>query len=261
MIGKIKWLLAGLSCMAYTIPSQMAAQNTFEGVIAFQMIGDDNKPDTMIQTTKGNTLKLEGMGKGKGAVVFDAVKHRMLMIQPEEKQYIVATEEDMQQMNMMTQAAMQKFAKKEAKSADDEDNVKIDFRPTGRTETVAGVKCEVWHGTSIREGEKKEGEACLAKGVGFAAFNVMENPMLTPRGRGASFIEQYRKLVGPNKGVIKMVEFKDGKPHSSMEAIKIQPLAVSEAEFEPPAGYKEVNMHDQLMKMQGAMQKMQAGQK
>jgi Domain of unknown function (DUF4412) len=259
MIGKTSWLLTGLGCLAFA--TQAAAQNTFEGVIAFQMIGVDQKPDTMIQTTKGNTLKLEGMGHGKGAVVFDATKHRMLMIQPDEKQYIVATEEDMQQMNMMTQAAMEKFAKKGAKSEDDEDNVKIDFRPTGRTETVAGVKCEVWHGTSIREGEKHEGEACLAKGVGFAAFNVMSNPMLAPRGRGASFIEQYRKLVGPNKGVIKMVEFKDGKPHSSMEAIKIQPLSISDTEFEPPAGYKEVNMHDQMVKMQESMQKMQGGHK
>ncbi len=261
MIGKTNWLLAGLSCVAYTVPVQLAAQNTFEGVIAFKMIGSDEKPDTMIQTTKGNNVKLEGMGKGKGAVVFDAAKHRMLMVQPEEKQYVLATEEDMQQMNMMTQAAMQQFAKKEAKSEDDEDNVKIDFGPTGRTETVAGVKCEVWRGTSIRQGEKHEGEACLAKGVGFAAFNVMSNPMLAPRGRGASFIEQYRKLVGPNKGVIKMVEFKDGKPHSSVEAIKIQPLPISDAAFDPPAGYKEVNMHDQLVKMQQGLQKLNGTQK
>jgi len=257
MTGKTSWLLTGLGCLAFATP--MAAQNTFEGVVAFQMIGDDNKPDTMIQTTKGNTIKMEGWGKGNGAVVFDAAKHRMLMIQPEEKQYVLATEEDMQQMNMLMQAGMQKFGKKGTKADDDQENPQIKFGPTGRTETVAGVKCEVWHGTSVQNGEKKEGEACLADGVGFAAFNAISNPMLAPRGKGAAFIEQFRKLVGPNKGVIKMVEFKDGKPHSSMEAIKIQRLPIDQAAFDPPAGYKEVNMHEQLVKMQAAMQK--AGQK
>jgi hypothetical protein len=261
MIGKTNWLVAGLGCLAYTMPVTLAAQNTFEGVIAFKMVGEDGKTDTMTQTTKGNTLKLEGMGKGNGAVVFDAAKHRMLMIQPEEKQYIVTTEEDMQQMNMMTQAAMQKYSKKGAKSEDDEDNVKIDFGPTGKMETVAGVKCEVWRGSSVRDGEKREGEACIAKGVGFAAFNVMENPMLAPRGKGAAFFEQYRKLVGPNKGIVKMVEFKDGKPEGSLEAIKIEPMPLTQAAFEPPSGYKEINMHDQLVKMQQGMQKMQDGQK
>jgi hypothetical protein len=259
MNGKTKWLLAGLSCLAYITPTRVAAQNTFEGVIAFKMVGEDGKTDTMTQTTKGNDIKLEGMGKGNAAVVFDAGKHRMLMIQPDEKQYVVTTEEDMQQMNMMTEAAMQRYSKKGSKD-EDEDKVKLDFAPTGRTETVAGVKCEVWHGTSLRNGEKHEGEACLAKGVGFAAFNVMENPMLS-RGKGAAFFEQYRKLVGPNKGVIKMVEFKDGKPHGSLEAIKVEPIAVTQASFDPPAGYKEINMHDQLVKMQESMQKMQGGQK
>ncbi|HEY7634934.1 MAG TPA: DUF4412 domain-containing protein [Gemmatimonadales bacterium] len=252
-------LLAGVGCLTFTMAGHVAAQNTFEGVIAFQTIGEDSKPDTMIQTTKGNTIKMEGWGKGNGAIVFDPAKHRMLMIQPEEKQYVLATEEDMQQMNAMTQAAMQRFAKKGASPDEDEEDPQIKFGPTGRTETVAGVKCEVWHGTSVRNGEKHEGEACLADGVGFAGFNVLSNPMLAPRGKGAAFIEQYRKLVGPNKGVIKMVEFKDGKPHSSMEAIKIQRLPIAESAFEPPAGFKEVNMHEQVVKMQQAMQK--AGQK
>jgi Domain of unknown function (DUF4412) len=261
MMGKTSWLVAGLSCLTCTMPVALAAQNTFEGVIAFKMVGEDGKTDTMTQTTKGNAVRLEGMGKGTGAVVFDAAKHRMLMIQPDEKQYIVTTEEDMQQMNMMSQAAMQKFAKKGGKSEADEDNVKIDFGPTGRTETVAGVKCEVWRGSSVQEGEKREGEACIAKGVGFAAFNVMENPMLTPQGKGAGFFEQYRRLVGPNKGIIKMVEMKDGKPHGSLEAIRIQPMPVAQAAFDPPAGYQEINMHDQLVKMQENMQRMQGGQK
>jgi hypothetical protein len=258
MIGRTSWLLTGLGCLA--LATQAAAQNSFEGVIAFKMSGSDgDKPDTMVQTTKGNNIKIEGMGHEKGAVIFDAAKRRMLMVQPSEKQYVVTTEEDMQQMNMMTQAAMQKFAKKGAD--DDEDNAKVSFGPTGRTETVAGVKCQVWHGTTIREGKKDEGEACIADGVGFAAFNVMNNPMLAPRGKGAKIMEEYRKLIGPNKGVIKVVEFKEGKPHTSMEAIKIQRLPISEAAFEPPAGYKEVNMHDQLVKMQQGMQKMQEPQK
>jgi hypothetical protein len=156
---------------------------------------------------------------------------------------------------------MQKFSKKGGNSDDDENNVKLDFGPTGRKETVAGVKCEVWHGTSVRNGEKHEGEACLAKGVGFAAFNVIDNPMLARHGKEGAFLEQYRKLVGPDKGVIKLVELKDGKPHSSMEAIKVEPIPISQSAFEPPTGYKEIDMHDQLVRMQGAMQKMQAGQK
>jgi hypothetical protein len=197
------------------------------------------------------------MGRKNAAVIFDGDQHRMIMLEPSDKKAILMTEEDMKQMNMMTEAMVQKYRKSQSGKPGEGGEENVKFAPTGRTETVAGVKCQVWQASTVSEGKKKEGEACLADGVGFAAFNMMENPMLTPHGKQARWMEEYRKVVGPNKGVVKIVEKTDGNSRTVMEAIKIQRMPVGRQSFEPPPGYSEVNMHDQLMQMQQGMQGMQ----
>ena len=116
-----------------------------------------------------------------------------------------------------------------------------------RTETVAGEKCQVWHATTVRDGKKQEGEACIANGIGFAGLSTMwNNPMMGGGGKESKLMATYKKLVGPNKGVLKIVEFKDGKPRTAMEAVSISKASVPDAAFQPPAGYTAVNIGEQM---------------
>lgn len=241
--------IGGLVLVGAGRPVPLYAQRPFEGTIAFQMTNaKGDKPDTMVQTTKGNKVRIEGMGKTHGAFIVDGDKHQMLMIEPEQKKYILMTEADMQQMHAMTAKLMQQYKKKP--TAEDEDDPNLKLSKTGRTETVAGTRCEVWHGTRVDDdGKTKEGEACLAKGVGFMMFNTMMNNPMFQRDRQSRLLQAYRKLVGPNMGILKMVEIEGGKPRTAMEAIAINRSAVPAAAFEPPVGYTEIKMADQMAKM------------
>jgi hypothetical protein len=133
---------------------------------------------------------------------------------------------------------------------------KVSFAKTGRTEIVAGVPCEVWHGEYTDEsGEKDEGEACVATGVGFALSELTyNNPMLQSGGAAHEQFEQYRQLVGGNKGILKATSVKKGKTSTELEAIKIERKIVGDEVFAPPAGYKEIRMGDLMMQTHKPMQ-------
>lgn len=232
-----------------TLPAGAVAQG-FEGAITFRTIDDDGKATEMKQITKGKKLRVEGMGGDKGgAWVLDQDQGRMLMIDPKRKQVMVMTRQDMEQMRAMGAAMRKQQGQGEKPAAED---YKLDFKPTGESRTVAGVRCQVWRGYTEQEGEREEGEACLADGVGFAMFDLMDNPMLGG-GQGSKMereFARYRKIVGPNKGVVQTAEIKNGKPVVQLEATKIERGPVSDAQFQPPPGYTVVNMGEMLKKSQ-----------
>lgn len=245
-------ITAVFTCLALAsgaAPATLAAQNAFEGTIVFLLSQDEGStPDTMIQTTKGQNLRLDGGNREKFSLIFDGAGHRMLMVQPAEKKYFVMTEAEMQMMHARTEALMKQYNKK---GEEDEDDSGVQFSNTGRTETVAGAKCQVWRATTVQDGKKNEGEACIANGVGFAGLSTMwNNPMMQAGGKETRMMATYKKLVGPNKGVLKIVEFKDGKPRTAMEAVSISRAAVPDAAFQPPAGYTAVNLGQMMQGMQ-----------
>ncbi len=232
-------------------PAPAAGQTGFQGVITFRQTNkSDGTHSTMVQTTKGNKVRLDSMGGSKSSMILDGDTHTMIMIEPGEKKYMVVTQADMDQMAAMMKPTNPRDPK--------ERDYKVDVTNTGRTETVAGTKCEVWHGTSVDpEGKKHEGEACVAKGVGFEAYNLALNNPMANRMRGASVqsaIEQYKKVLSGGKGVLKMTNLDGGKPFVEMEAVKIEPGRVSDDAFKPPAGYTGQNMGEM---MQHAAQQMQ----
>jgi hypothetical protein len=237
-------------------PAPAVAQTGFEGIITFREYNkSDGTHSTMIQTTKGNKVRLDGMGGSKGSMILDGDAHSMMMIEPDEKKYMTITQADMDQMAaMMPPTAARGKNPRDAKNRD----FKVDLKNTGRTETVAGTKCEVWHGSSTdTDGQKHEGEACIAKGVGFEAYNLALNNPMANRMRNASVqnaMEQYKKVLSGGKGVLKMTDLDNGKSVVEMEAVKIEPKSVSDDAFKPPAGYTGQSMGQM---MQQAAQRMQ----
>jgi Domain of unknown function (DUF4412) len=236
------------------------AQTGFEGVITYL---DHNKATDkatqIVQTSKGHKAKFEGMGGASDMIlIFDGDSHTMIMVQPDKKQYITVTQADMDQM-----AAMMKPMADRMKKDSGESKFKMDVTNTGRTETVAGTKCEVWHGTTVDEdGSKREGEACVAQGVGFALYDIMVNNPMTKQMRGSmqAQMEKFKQVLSGGKGVLKMTSIENGKPVVNLEATKIDRRPVSDTEFQPPAGYTGTSMAAMMMQSAQQMKALQQKQ-
>jgi hypothetical protein len=141
---------------------------------------------------------------------------------------------------------------------------KLDVSNTGRTETVAGTKCEVWHGTTVDEdGTKREGEVCVAPGVGFALYDIMVNNPMTRQMRGSmeAKLEKYKQLMSGGKGILKLTSIENGKPFVEFEATKVERRPVSDAEFQPPAGYTGTSMGAMLQQSAQQMKALQEQRK
>jgi uncharacterized coiled-coil protein SlyX len=244
--------LAGLTA------APAAAQTGFEGVITFrQLKKSDGTYSTMLQTTKGHKVRWEGMGGDSSVMIFDGDAHSMMIVQPEKKTYMTITQADMDQMAAMMKpmAERMKDAKKGAPDENKDKDFDIDVSKTGRTETVAGTRCEVWHGTTTEDGKKKEGEACVAPGVGLALYDIMlNNPMARGSSRFDAMMAKYKQVLSGGKGLLKMTSIENGKSTVDMEATKIEKKSVGDDAFKPPAGYTGQSMGQM---MQGARQQME----
>jgi membrane peptidoglycan carboxypeptidase len=247
----------GVLLVAAAMPAGSAlAQTGFNGVITFVNEGSAGKQDTFVQYTKGHKVRLDGFGSQRGAMIVDNDAKVMMMVDPEKKQYMTMTEEDAKQMQAMMGPMMERMKQQQSKKADA--GAKVSFAKTGKTETVAGVPCEVYRGEYVEEdGDKDEGEACVATGVGFALDALtFNNPMVQRGGAGYDRMQQFRDLVGGNKGILKAKSFQDGKVKTDMEAIKIERKSPGDDMFTPPAGYKEIRMADMMMQAHNAMKGM-----
>ena len=252
-------LAACTAALAAIGATPVAAQTGFEGVITFrQLKKSDGTHTTMLQTTKGHKVRWEGMGGDSSVMIFDGDTHSMMIVQPQKKTYMTITQADMDQMAAMMKpmADRMKDAKKGASDENKDKDFDIDISKTGRTETVAGTRCEVWHGTTTENGKKKEGEACVAPGVGLALYDIMVNNPMTrgAKGRFDTMMAKYKQVLSGGKGLLKMTSIEDGKSTVDMEATKIERKSISDDAFKPPAGYTGQSMSQM---MQGAQQQME----
>jgi hypothetical protein len=232
-------------------PTEAGAQTGFNGVITFVSARGAGKQDTFVQSTQGRKVRIDGLGPHRGGMIVDNDAKTLMIVDADKQQYMTMTEADAQQMQAMMAPMMDKMKQEQSKASG-----KFSFSKTGKTETVAGVPCEVWRGQHTgADGEKNEGEACVATGVGFALADLtFNNPMLQQHGPMHEQFEQYRQLVGDNKGILKATSVKNGKTTTELEAIKIERKAVGAETFAPPAGYKEIRMGDMMMQAHKAMQ-------
>lgn len=248
-----------LACLA--VPSA-AAQTGFEGVTTFvQHSKTDGKTTTMVQTTKGKNVRLEGMDNAN-IMIFNGTDHSMIMVEPEKKQYLTISQADMEQMGAMMKAMTDRMKGANAGKGDakGKDDFKVDFSRTGRTETVAGRRCAVWHGsTTDSDGKKKEGEACVAQGAGFALYDIMlNNPMAAHmRGPMQREMEKFKELASGGKGILKVTSLEGGKPFVEMEATKIEPKRISDDAFKPPADYTGRSMSEMMQQSAQQLQLLQ----
>ena len=106
----------------------------------------------------------------------------------------------------------------------------VTWTRSGKTETVAGVLCEVIHGSGVEDGKPKEADLCVAKGIGFGGST----------GAGP-FGEALAEFAGldhtPGEGIVKVTSIEGGKSQVELELIKVDRRSLAAADFQPPAGY------------------------
>jgi hypothetical protein len=246
-------LATALVAGAAMVTRPLVAQTGFNGVITFQS-DRSGRQDTFVQYTKGHKVRIDGMGSDGGWMIVDNDAKAMMIVEPRKQQYMTMTQDDARQIQAMMGPMMERMKRRRQEHGAG----KLDFTKTGKTESVAGVRCEVWHGAYTDEGgDKDEGDACVAAGVGFALTDLTyNNPMMQPGGVGHDEFERYRQLVGGNKGILKATSTKKGKSRTELEAVKIERKVVDDTLFAPPAGFKEIRMGDMMMKAQKSMQQM-----
>jgi Domain of unknown function (DUF4412) len=197
--------------------ARLSAQG-FDGVMQFVSYENhSDHPDTMTQITKGSKIRIEGMGRNGGAMIFDGANRIILL--PEQKAYM-----DMP-ANLGEREATAEASKHRGTA-----------ERTGKTETIAGITCEDWHYKGTKsDGTPEEGDACVAKGAGMM-INRLSGGMA---GRyfdaaGPAFAEAIKN----GAGVMKVTT--NGK--LSFVAIKAERSSVPEAMFAPPPDYTKMDM-------------------
>lgn len=234
--------------MGGLVPTIGSAQ-TFQGVIHFTMHDENGKTTQVVQMSKPGMLRFGAIENGQeSGIIVDSTDGTVTFFDGGHKTYTVISREMMEQMRRMTSGMMRGRQRGQAGSSG-EGNASGKVTRTGRTETVAGVPCEVWtyEGTG-EHGEHETGEACLAKGVGLLAMNNLGLGMLGGPQAQAMMQERYRnwgevgKLLSQGYGILKASSFINGKPDGSIEVTSLQRGAPADAQFQPPAGYKRQSM-------------------
>ena len=203
-------LLLGTSLSA--APMRAAAQG-FEGVITLkESRTEDDSARLQTFMIKGGALRIERIGSDEGpsAVIFDPKGASINMLMVKQKMYVHSPIDP------------EKIADREAKKD-------VTIEKTGRTETVAGYRCEHWIVTDKSDSDKKPDDICVTKELGGFPFFQM------PMARGApSWVNQV-------KDVFPLKVTKVGSKTPQLEVVKVERKSLDAALFLPPPDFKKVD--------------------
>lgn len=203
--------VAVTTLLALALPAGARAQS-FEGTVTFRT----DRGGDMAYSVRQGKVRMDVNREGhQAAVIMDPGTRTMDMVMPERRMYMEVHMPDVQ-------------------PGDAGDPRKdVDITKTGRTETVAGYKCEYWHIHPKDGGD--DADACVSSALG--NFLVAETSM--QRSRMAAWEAAFGgKPVFP----LKVVSNRNGHPETVMEVTKIEPKKLDASLFEPPAGFQKMTM-------------------
>ena len=187
--------------------STVIAQPAFEGVVTMKLGGVGSRgPQTIKYYVRDGVLRMEMEGKEAGYSITNPRKQVSYTVVPAQRMYMEFK---------MDPKTVERIAKSEAK-----------ITKTGRTETIAGHKCEHW----IIKVEAEESDVCVAKGLGkfFGAVGGSQGEPAWINKLGADFFPlRYSKV---------------GQTGASLEVTKIEKRSLDASLFEPPAGFKKMTL-------------------
>lgn len=198
--------------------SFLYAAGSFEGEVDYHITAKDTTMEVR-DFIKGKKLKMDSVAKGhESSMIMDMNTHQMMTVMPQQKMY-------------MTMAMPEGDKTKKPMEGK--------FYKSGKTQVILGKTCEEW----IYEGKNGQGSVWCAAGMG--NFMAMGKP-----GSSANYWADVVKAKGlfPLKVVYKD---KTGNVAMTMEATKIEEKSLDEFLFEPPAGYKKLDMGNLGAMLQG----------
>lgn len=251
LVGAVALGLAGSGFAA-----RPAAAQGFQGMIRFTVHNADGKTTEITQLSKPgkSSFMVVEQGKAAGGMIVDSAAGTMTFVNGDEKSYTVINLAMMQGMMRRLTQNMPRGEHGAPADDSDENQAKGKITATGRTEVVAGIRCQVFAYDGTDEGKHETGEVCLAKGAGMMVGGEM--PQVMPGMMGSRMRESMQqrlaawgplgRMLAQGYGIMKGTEFENGKPNGSMEVTAFKPGAPPEAAFQPPAGYAQKSMSDMM---------------
>ncbi len=222
-------MLAALATTAtLLLPTRAAGQ--FQGVVTIAVHDKQEGETTMVQWTMANKFRLDMKQVSKGD---DGPGNATMIVNHDAKTVTMVMHDQHMYMTSPLTAPRPQTAEKNGKKDDDMGKL----TRTGRTDMVAGVSCDVYHGVTTERGKPQEGDICFAKGVGFMpAVMSGAGPM------GEEVRSLYAKIgAPPDAGIMKVTSYVNGKPHVDMEVTKVDKRTLNASDFQAPAGYKALH--------------------
>lgn len=233
-----------------------AAAQAFQGTIRFTVKDEAGRPTEiteLVRPGKTSFMTTES-GRPGGGMIVDSTAGTMTIIDAGEKSYTVINLAFMQQM-MKGMAGMARGMQGAGSDPDARANSpKGTITPTGRSEVVAGVTCQVYAYDATDNGRHETGDVCLAKGAGVMVGGEIAGQMPGMMGmRQRQSMQQRLVSWGPlgtmlsqGYGILKATNYENGKLNGSLEVTAFQRGAPPDAAFQPPAGYSEKSMADMM---------------
>ena len=219
-------LVVGPPLLAEPAPvaAPATAESHFDGVIIFLWSPEDGVRNEVIRTTKGGKLRRDVRrdGRGQSSEIIDSDSGLVRLL-------------DVLGPGTATMLKLEEWARVQERSSRIRDDRARGFHRTTRAEMVAGVPCEVWSGfftifgkQHVDFGATREEEACLADGVGLTLRDAISEEIAA----------RYREVIGPSKGILKVVVIEHGSRRTELEATRIERTAVADSTFAIPVGYR-----------------------
>lgn len=207
--------LAALLAVAASLPAAAVAQSGFEGTVTMRL----EQGHEMQYSMRGGKIRVDMSGQGQPmAMIMNPSTHTALMVMPAQQMYMQMSTSNME-------------------GAIAEHRDKYELTKSGKSEVVAGHKCEYWHVHEKGGDAGDDADVCVAGDLG--KFFAFQNPM----HRGVA--PAWQSSLGDADGFpLKVVSVKDGKPVTTLEVTKIEKKSLDPAMFEAPAGYRKMDMPD-----------------
>lgn len=233
-------------------PGRAAAQS-FQGMVRFTVHDEGGRNIEITQNTRAGKSSFMAVETGKpgGGMIVDSSAGTMTLVDGEHKTYTVVNLAMMQQM-MRGMAGM---ARGMTRGADTASRAAATGKvtPTGRSEVIAGVSCQVYSYEGTDEGNHMTGEVCLARGAGVMASGAMGNMSGMMGLQQRQTMQQRLQTWGPlgtmlaqGYGILKASNYENGKLKGTLLVTAFQRGAPPDAAFQPPAGYTEKSMGDMM---------------
>ena len=194
----------------------LAAQSPFEGAISMSLTGDDGKTNDIVYLLKGGKIRFDITGnRGEQmAMITDPAEKKVLMVMLAQKMY-------------MEQELTIPPVSDSAKPAT--------VKRTGKTEMIAGYKCE--H-IIVTEGDGSSSDVCAATGIG-----TFRMPASGGRG-GPPKPQGWQAALG--NGAFPLKVQKGEKV--TLEVTKVEKKTLDAALFAPPEGFRKFDMGGMMRK-------------